>query len=50
MRQVISENQDFYNGVGVGLTIGVFVASIILTRGRGTPIFIKPDGMGVIYE
>lgn len=50
IRQSISENQDFYNGVGVGLTLGVFVAAMLLTRGRVMPVYMKSDGVGIVYE
>jgi hypothetical protein len=43
MKDIIKENQDFYNGVGVGILVGVFAATLLLNRGGATPVFIKPE-------
>lgn len=43
MKDIIKENQDFYNGVGVGILVGVFAATLLLGRGNSSPIFIKPE-------
>jgi hypothetical protein len=43
MKDIIKENQDFYNGVGVGILVGVLGATLLLGRSGSTPIFIKPE-------
>jgi hypothetical protein len=45
VKSIVQESPDFYNGISVGIVIGLFVSSFLLSRGKIVPVLVKPDDL-----
>jgi hypothetical protein len=43
VKSIVQESPEFYNGISVGIVIGLFVSSFLINRGNSGPIIIRPE-------